>query len=376
MEGGRLKNSAFSLACALLLLFSACVLSCARERDASSPEDQAGPRNPLVETARVVRAPISRAYTAVGSVSPREVSRISPKITGRIQSVPVDESDPVSRGDLLMLIDPFDYRQALANADSQLKQAQSSLERVERDLARMEGLYREKAVTEQSFQDALTARDLARFQRDQALVARQVAQKNLRECRVVSPIPGVVTQVLVNEGELTGPQQPAFVVMDMSTVKVEVDLPEEIFGSVRTGGTSLVTIDALPGQGFEGVITKIYPTIDPASRTFRVTITLDNPGMSLRPGMTARSRVVQTLKNDALAVPKDALFRGEDGFLVYTVKNGVIGRVPVTTGIEGETLFEVASGLFEHDQVVVRGIAGLKPGMTVSTVAEDRSSGE
>ena len=357
---------------AVLILLSSITLSCSREPGTSAAEETR-PRDPVVETARVVRTSISRTYTAVGSVSPREVSRISPKISGRIQSIPVDESDPVSKGGLLMIIEPFDYRQALANADAQLKQAKATLERSERDLARMEGLYRTKAVTEQSYQDALTARNLALFQLDQAIVAQQVAEKNLRECRVVSPISGVVTEVLVNEGELTGPQQLAFVVMDMGTVKVEVDLPEEIFNSVKTGGLSLVTVDSLPGREFQGVITKIYPTIDPGSRTFRVTITLDNPGLMLRPGMTARSRVVQTLKNGVLAVPREALFRGEDGYLVYTLRDGVIERVPVSTGIEGDSLTEVASGLSEHDVVVVRGVAGLKPGMTVRTVTEGGS---
>jgi len=184
----------------------------------------------------------------------------------------------------------------------------------------------------------------------------------------------VVTAVTANEGELTGPQMQAFVMMDMSTVKVEVDLPEEIYSSIRTGNSGTITVDAVPGQSFEGTITKIYPTIDPASRTFMVTITLENPGLKLRSGMTARSRVVQMVRNDVVAVPKDALIRGEDSYIVYRVRDDIVERCPVALGIEGDDLYEVTSGLFEGDLVVLRGLAGLKPGARVRIAHGEDSS--
>ncbi len=315
--------------------------------------------------AEISRRPVHKTYAAVGSVSPREVSRIGPKVSGRIKDIPVDEGDFVEKGGLLMLIDPFDYERALEHAQSQLDQARASLERAERDLTRMEGLYRATAVTEQNLQDAVTARDLGRFQYNQAVTAREIAKRNLHECRLEAPFSGVVTAVMANEGELTGPQTQAFVMMDMGTVKVEVDLPEEIYSSIRAGNPGAITVDAVPGQSFEGTITKIYPTIDPMSRTFTVTITLENPGLKLRSGMTARSRVVQMVRTDVLAVPGDALIRGEDSYIVYTVRDGIVQRCPVSLGIGGDNLFEVTGGLSEGDLVVLRGLAGLKSGTRV-----------
>ena len=365
-----MKNRTFLLGPALLSLFF-CVCSCGRDSDASLHQGkQEGPQIPRVIVSTVQKSPIFKAYTAVGSVSPKEISRISSKVSGRIQTIPVDEGDQVKKGEMLMLIDPFDHERALKSADSQLKQAKTSLERARRDLLRMEGLYRAKAVTEQTYQDAATACDLARFQYDQAVTAREIAEENLKECRLAAPIAGIVTEVLVNEGELTGPQQPTFVIMDMSTVKVEVDLPEEIFGSVKIGNTSTITVDAVTGQAFEGTITKIYPTIDPVSRTFMVTITLENPALMLRSGMTARSRVIQMVRRDVLAVPRESLIRGEEGYIVYTVREDVVYRHPVSLGIEGDTLCEVTGGVSEGDKVVVKGVAGLKPGITVMIVEE------
>ncbi len=360
-----MKKCAPALCIAVLLLLSG-VSSCGNGQGGSvAAEEQALTRVPEVMVVEISRRPVYKTYTAVGGVSPREVSRIGPKVSGRIKDIPVDEGDFVEKGGLLMLIDPFDYERALEHARSQLDQARASLERAERDLARMEGLYRATAVTEQNLQDAVTARDLARFQYNQAITAREVAKRNLRECRLEAPFSGMVTAVAANEGELAGPQMQAFVMMDMSTVKVEVDLPEEIYSSLRTGNPGEITVDAVPGQPFEGTITKIYPTIDPVSRTFTVTITLENPGLKLRSGMTARSRVIQTVRNDVLAVPGDALIRGEDSYIVYRVREGIVERCPVTLGIGGDDLFEVTSGLSEGDRVVVRGLAGLESGTRV-----------
>ncbi len=356
----------FPALCAVVFLLLLGLSSCGNEQGGSAAaEEQVLARVPEVMVAQISRRPVYRTYAAVGSISPREMSRIGPKVSGRIKDIPVDEGDFVKKGGLLMLIDPFDYERALEHAQSQLDQAKASLERAERDLTRMEGLYRATAVTEQNMQDAVTARDLARFQYDQAVTALEAAKRNLRECRLEAPFSGVVTAVTANEGELTGPQMQAFVMMDMSTVKVEVDLPEEIYSSIRTGNSGTITVDAVPGQSFEGTITKIYPTIDPASRTFTVTITLENPGLKLRSGMTARCRVVQMVRDSVVAVPKDALIRGEDSYIAYRVRDDIVERCPLTLGIEGDDLYEVTSGLFEGDLVVLRGLAGLKPGAKV-----------
>jgi RND family efflux transporter MFP subunit len=370
------KHCISSILCAALILTVAGVSSCGKGESASpAQEEQVHALAPEVLVARVLRQPIHKTYTAVGSVSPWEVSRISPKVSGRIKSIPVDEGDRVEKGGMLMLIDPFDYERALEHAQSQLSQAKASLERARRDLARMEGLYRATAVTEQNYQDAVTARDLALFQYDQAATARNIAAKNLEECRLEAPFSGIVTEVSVNEGELTGPQQLAFIMMDMSTVKVEVDLPEEIYSSIHEGNTSTVTVDAMAGLSFEGTITKIYPTIDPASRTFRVTIRLENPELKLRSGMTARAQVVQLVRRDALAVPGEALIRSEDGYFVYTVNDDIVHRNPVSLGIPGNALHEVLDGVSEGDLVVIRGLAGLRPGARVR-IAKGEASPE
>ncbi len=352
--------------CLTVIIFSLILISCMKAgEDQSENAPALSPITPEVVVHEIVRGPIYKTYTSVGNVAASDVARITPKVSGRIKTIRVEEGDRVGKGELLMLIDPFDYEKALQNTAAIKNQAKVSLERSERDLARMESLYEQKSVSQQTFQDTLSARDLARYEYDRATVSHETARRNLEECSVSAPISGIVTQKGVNVGELTNPGQLAFVIMNMDTVKVEVDLPEEVYSSVHEQREGIITLDAIPEKTFTGTITKIYPTIDPSSRTFRVTITLTNPDLLLRSGMTARSKVMQKTRESALCAPKSSLVQGEQGYIIYTVNTDTVKKTPVKIGIEGDSVFEIIEGVSEGDKVVTKGLAGLRDGMGV-----------
>jgi membrane fusion protein (multidrug efflux system) len=361
----------------IITAVSTILLSCgSKEETQSSQEQQITPITPVVFVQDVARGTIYKTYTAVGNVAACDESRITPEVSGRIMSINVDEGDRVIKGDLLMLIDTFHYEETVANTLAVKNQARVNLERATRDLDRMKALFQQKSVSEQTYQDTVSARDLARYQHDQAAVSLEIARRNLKDCSVTAPISGIVTQKFVNEGEVASPAQLAFVIMKMDTVKVEVDLPEEVFGSIKRGNKGVVTLDALHDKSFTGEITKIYPTIDPVSRTFKVTIILKNPNLELRSGMTARSKVVQMARDDALSLPKTAIVLGEEGYFTYMVNTDTIKKVQIFLGIEGDDAFEVLDGLAHGDKVVVRGLAGLRDGMRVKTAEQENPRGE
>jgi membrane fusion protein (multidrug efflux system) len=363
-----LKRFLYSL---IMIFFSLIPLSCMKsDGDPSEKSLQISPIRPEVIVHEIVRGPIYKTYTSVGTVAAGDFARITPKVAGRIKTIHVEEGDQVEQGELLMLIDPFDYEQALQNTAAIKNQAKVNLERVRRDLARMESLYQQKSVSQQTFQDTLSARDLALYEYDRSVVSHETAKRNLEECSVSAPISGIVTQKGVNVGELTSPTQLAFVIMNMDTVKVEVDLPEEIFSSIREGSEGIITLDALAGKTFTGVISKIYPTIDPMSRTFKVTITLENPALLLRSGMTARSKVIQKAREAALCAPKSSLVQGEQGYIIYTINADTVKKSPVKVGIEGDSVFEIIEGISLGDKVVTKGLAGLRDGMGVRIRAQ------
>lgn len=320
-----------------------------------------------VAVSTVERGPVFRGYTAVGIIAPEDRARIMPKVAGRISSLAVEEGDLVEKGDLLMLIDTFDYVRAVENATAVKNQAKANLDKTRRDYLRMARLYRDKTISEQTYRDTKTVYELAQYAYDQVLVAHKTAEHNLRECRVVAPISGIITGKHVNEGELTSPQTIAFVIMQMDRVKVEVDLPENAYGFMTSGNTCLIRIDALPHETCEGRIIRIHPTINPISRTVKVTVSLDNPGLKLRSGMTARANVIQTARKEVLFVPKAAVVQGETGLFAFKVTSDTVEKTPIIVGIEGDDVFEIRNGLSLGDQVVTKGLTGLRDGMPVIT---------
>jgi len=353
---------------AILLVFS---FQGKKEHRVREPEANAAIKKETTRTevtvATVQQGPIFKAYSAMGTIVSRDMARILPKIVGRISRIYVSEGDWVKAGQVLMQVSPGEYQWAHQNAAALARAARVGLEKGRRDYIRARDLHDEGAISDQTFQDARSAYDAAKYQYDQALAGASMTRKSLDECRIVAPISGLVTFKFGNEGELTGPQSPypIFIIEQMGAVKLEVDLPEEAFGNLSIGSRSIVTVDAIPGQSFEGTISKISPSVNPLSKTFKVAIELANPDMKLRSGMTARSKVIQKARANAIYAPKAAFLPGEDGYFVYKVVAGTIRKTKVNIGIEGDDKIEITSGLALGDQVVTVGQTGLKDGMAV-----------
>jgi RND family efflux transporter MFP subunit len=328
-----------------------------------------------VVVAKVVRGPIFKAYTAMGAIVAVDVARILPKVAGRVVKIYVTEGSQVSAGQTLMQLTDFEYKLAVQGYIAAAKMAEVGAAKSERDLVRAESLHKEQAIAEQTYQDAKSQVEANRYQVQQIQAQADLQRRNVGECRVVSPIAGIVTNKFVNEGELTGPQSPAppFIVENMLKVKLEVDLTEDAFGYLDVGSKCLVTVDAIPDRSFEGTILKIYPSINSVSKTFRVTIIIDNPELKLRSGMTARAQVVQKARNDAVTALKVAFLPGEEGFYVFKVANGKVIKTPVKIGIEGNDTYEVLQGLVPGDYVAVEGQVGLSDGLAVKAILQPPS---
>jgi RND family efflux transporter MFP subunit len=322
-----------------------------------------------VVVASVKKGPIVNTYNAIGTVTPKETSRIFPKVSGRIAEVFSKEGNLVLKGAPLMRIDPFDYARAAENAFALMNQAKSNLDKADRDYERIQKLYADKAVPKQNLQDMKTGVDLAKFAYDQAVAMLKKSKDDLEECSVKAPIAAIVTNKFVNPGELTSPQTLAFILMQMNVVEVEVDLPEEAFGNIETGNVAFVSFDAIPDTTVEGHIAKIHPTIDPVSRTAKITLSIDNPKLEIRAGMTARTKIVQKSKNNAMYAPRAALIPEEDHFIVYKIISDTVKKVRVDTGIIGDDVFEIKNGLTEGDTVVVLGATGLRDAMKVKVTS-------
>jgi RND family efflux transporter MFP subunit len=150
-------------------------------------------------------------------------------------------------------------------------------------------------------------------------------------------------------------------------LRLILPVPESAVSRVRVGETVDVHVSTL-GRTFPGRVARFADKIQPSTRTMDTEVDVQNPSLTLIPGMYAEVNLQIDGRRDALSVPLDAVDRGESSPRVYTVTSaGAIHIVPVTLGLENDQRVEVRSGLQEGDVVVAGRHAGLKEGQTVQT---------
>lgn len=168
--------------------------------------------------------------------------------------------------------------------------------------------------------------------------------------------PGVVTEVLVREGQTVSAGAPLYRINGTQTLWLEAAVPQAEASRLTEGAAAMASISAIPGQTFEGVVESVIPQIDPASRTQQVRIVLNNPHGALAPGMFAEVHLKGSAENAALLVPTEALIAtGEDSRVIVQDDDGAFRPVRVRSGRSAGDRTEILEGLNAGDRVVVSG---------------------
>ena len=189
--------------------------------------------------------------------------------------------------------------QVVAEMDqTQLAQVELQLKNNETELKRLRELYEVGGLSKSDLDAIEMAYNVSKTQYD-----------NLKEnATLVSPTNGVITSRNYDAGDMYAMSAPIYVVEQIAPVKLLVGVSESDYSKVKKGDSVSITADALPGKTFTGKIRKIYPTVDPATRTFTVEVVVDNNNNALRPGMFARA-TIQFGINNSVVIPDVAVVK-------------------------------------------------------------------
>jgi multidrug efflux system membrane fusion protein len=261
---------------------------------------------------------------------------------------PLQDGDPVRRGELLARLRQSEFRDQVADANASLGQARADYERAAQ-------LYENRSISKAEY-DAAYARYTAGAAK-QSQAAISLADATLR-----SPLDGVILKRAVEVGSLAGPSAPAFTVADTRVVKVIFGVPDIVVSGLRPGGRLRIQAEAIPGQPLEGRITRISPAADPNSRVFEVEAALPNPDGRLKVGMLATLVLGDSAPAAGLFVPLAAVVRpaaDSTGYAVYVARDSggkTVARLrPITLGDVSGNLIAVREGLAPGERVIVRG---------------------
>ncbi len=314
---------------------AALTLAACGKNDSDTAAEQLDEELPLVtiDVAHSMDVPQSKSYTA--NIEAENVNNIAPSTPNRIKTIAVDAGDRVVKGQTLVTLDR-------ANID----QLRINLEQIEREYKRAVQLLEIGGGTQQAVDQLKAQLDAARSQYD-----------NLLENTVLtSPITGVVTARNYDPGDMTG-NLPVLTVGQLSpVVKVLIGISENDMNLVKKGMPVSITLDAFPGETFEGTVNRIYPTVDTSTRTFMAEVRISNPGERIKPGMFARVSFDMGSKHNVV-VPDRAVVKqtGSGNKYVYVYSNGRVSYKKVELGQRLGDSYELISGINDGDTVVTAG---------------------
>ncbi len=332
-----------------------------------------------VALAEVTRASLRAYVEVVGSLVGAQTVDIVPRAQGRLQTISVRIGDPVRKGQVLAKVEDQELREQLRQADASfdvaratIRQRQADLSFAKTNLDRNKSLFDRGLLPRQSLDDAEARHqaaqaqlDLAQAQSAQASSRREELRINMANTTVLSPVTGFVAKRLVDPGAFVTQNIMLLSVVDISTVRLVVNLVERDLSKVSVGAGAAVTVDAYPGETFSGRVARVAPVLDPATRTAEMEVEIPNGAGRLKPGMYARVRLISANKDDVLVVPKSALVTSQDRRGVFMVQKGQAVFRPVIVGLEEPDRVEITDGLTQGDQVVTTGASSLRDGAKV-----------
>jgi len=289
-----------------------------------------------VSTAMPTISSIILTTTLQGTALPIREAKISAKVDGRLLDIFVEENSFVKQGNIVAKLDPTDAQirllQAevgLATAKAGLKQAETNLELAKIEFERAQRLKETNSIAQSAFDKASTGYkmacaqfELANTQIAQAETGVTAIKQQLAETNITSPISGIIASKFINKGEMVNPGVPILMVMDISTIKVELAVSEDLMTKIKRGDKTEVYFDAYPNKRFIGIISNIFPIINPHSRTFNIILHIPNPTHLIKPGMFARVKIELEKHQDVLCVPQEAVFnRGLNNYLYVVEKD-------------------------------------------------------
>ncbi len=371
-----------------------------------------------VRMEEVTKQDLVSIVTASGNIRARLAVDISADVMGRVIELNVKEGDDVTAGEVLLRIDPSQLEAAVSRAQAGLSQARAQVAqananylRAERDFNRVSTLRARDSilVSPQQVEDAETTLEVNRSLMqaaehgvDQAQAALEESQDQLSKTIIRAPISGKVTRLNVEAGEtvvigtMNNPGSLILTISDLSVVEAVVEVDETDVPEIALGDSALVELDAFPDEEFTGKVTEIgNSAIVPPSTTagtgqaaaidFEVVITLDNPGVLLRPDLSATADIITSVRDQVTSIPIIALTVREDQDQsqareeeppqtsgtqeapegptarnqrlreiegVFVVRDGIAHFTPVQVGITGQEYFEIISGVEPGDTVV------------------------
>jgi RND family efflux transporter MFP subunit len=386
---------------------AACFATCAVlfSSGCGKPVDSPGASQPVEtmvygELLRVDLVPWPTTTRSQGSLVAYETTTLSAKVAGRVESIHVDIGDSVEPSQVLVQLDPTDFRLLAEQSDAQLQQARAAvglgmsdpveklnpensppvqearalLDEAIQTLTRLVILATGDAITKSDLELAESAERVARARYQSSLNAvrekiamisvqaaqRALAYEQLRETEVTSPFEGIVQARLVSPGTFVQAGQSLLAIVRNKQLRFRTNVPERYAHMLKVGQRLTINFD-LSGQIREGTVSRINPNLDPTNRSLGYEVDLDNSDNSLRSGLFGEAVIELDATTKTIAVPQRSVLRFAGVDKVWKVNDeGEVAESVVLLGAKRGDLVEIKNGMIEGETILLDASLGAK----------------
>lgn len=370
-----MKNHAVVVS--ILLITALTVSGCSKKQGVDSKDAAAVSviKGVTLETVKISTLP--ETLDLVGTVRASTSAVVSTRIPGSISVLKVREGDRVRKGQLMAQLEAQENQANAAAATAGIEDARRGVDEAEsrKKLAditfeRYNKLLSNQVISRQEFDAKQTEKELAAQALARADSRLKQAEESSRAAstisdytKILAPISGIITSRLVDLGATVFPAQPLMTIEDEGSYLLELAIPESLAVRVKPGTPVQVALDAI-GTSFTAKIGEIVPTADPASRTFTAKIALAQK--SLKSGMFGRGAINLGTTINCITLPKGAILERGAMTTVWVLDKGKIARMRIVKAGRGiGERVEILSGLSEGEQVVVSNVEKVTEGNVI-----------
>lgn len=330
--------------CMLLIIGN---VACNKDKVSESENDEINVKVVEVSTSNEI---CEKEY--IGSVESENTVNLSFQVNGNVDKIYIKEGQNIQKGQLLASLDRTSFHNIYTAAKASLTQAEDAFKR-------QTMLYENNSLPEIQYVGVKTKLEQAQSQ-------EQIAKKNLEDCNLYAPFSGIIGTKFVEAGANVMPGVRVMTLMNISSVKVKIAIPENSISQIQIGDQCKVKITALNNEEFEGAVIEKGIVSHPISHTYDIKIHLDNNHRKIMPGMVCKA-YLNSGHNEGILIPMKAIqvdFSSKNYVWVINSENKAERKPVIIGNLVGNSIL-VESGLNEGDKVVVEGYHNLSPSAKV-----------
>ncbi len=314
-----------------------------------------------VEVLLVKSKNVVQDFSNTGILKPKHSVEIVAEVSGKVRTINKKLGDAVTVKDIMAIIDDKIPLSNYKQAKSGVLSAENNLKIAQLNLTSDEELYTAGDISKLEYESSLLTVKTAEANHLSALATLSLMEKTYNDTRISSPINGYVSRKYIDLGTMVSLNVPIYRVVDLSSLKIEIGVPQELITHIQTGKKADIEISAMGNEIYNGYVRYISPQADENTGAFVVEIYVKNTDDNrIRAGMTARATIILNRKLDEIVVPDHSIVSKNDSNFVYKVsaKKAILSHVNI--GDSFDNLIAIKKGVSIGDTIITVGIKNLK----------------